>query len=107
MRPFLTAILTDYNLCKLFYKLDFLNITMLHHHKYGVNLDIVFGLIIHAKEKNVPQSVKRQFGHGDVWTWTAIEAQTKLIIAWHVGRRYGASARVFVQDVARRILKRI
>src|SRR6266852_4789172 len=71
-----------------------------------VQMDEVWSFV-HAKEKNVPASVKGQFGHGDVWTWTAIEAQTKLIIAWHVGRRDGASAHVFVQDVARRILNRI
>jgi IS1 family transposase len=71
-----------------------------------VQMDEVWSFV-HAKEKNVPVSVKGQFGHGDVWTWTAIEAQTKLIIAGHVGRRDGASARVFVQDVARRILNRI
>jgi IS1 family transposase len=71
-----------------------------------VQMDEVWSFV-HAKEKNVPVLVKGQFGHGDVWTWTAIEAQTKLIIAWHVGRRDGASARVFVQDVARRILNRI
>jgi IS1 family transposase len=71
-----------------------------------VQMDEVWSFV-HAKEKNVPASVRGQFGHGDVWTWTAIEAQAKLIIAWHVGRRDGASARVFVQDVARRILNRI
>src|SRR5712692_10770248 len=38
-----------------------------------VQMDEVWSFV-HAKEKNVPVLVKGQFGHGDVWTWTAIEA---------------------------------
>ena len=61
----------------------------------------------YAKEKNVPEEIKGQFGYGDVWTWTGIEAQTKLIIAWHVGRRDAGSARTFIMDLASRITNRI
>jgi IS1 family transposase len=61
----------------------------------------------YAKEKNVPDSLKGRFGYGDTWTWTGIEAQTKLIIAWHVGRRDANAAREFILDLADRIANHI
>ena len=36
----------------------------------------------YAKEKNVPADKKGQFGYGDVWTWTAVDADSKLTIAY-------------------------
>ena len=41
----------------------------------------------YAKEKNVPDDRKGQFGYEDVWTWTAICADTKLVLSWMVGYR--------------------
>lgn len=41
----------------------------------------------YAKEKNVPGDKQGQFGYGDVWTWTAIDADTKLVPSWLVGLR--------------------
>src|SRR5438132_1100030 len=41
----------------------------------------------HAKEKNVPEKHRGEDGYGDVWTWTAIDAETKLVPCWHVGKR--------------------
>jgi hypothetical protein len=57
----------------------------------------------HAKEKNLPDELKRTFGYGDVWTWTAICADTKLVPAWLVGLRDADYGSVFMQDLARRI----
>jgi IS1 family transposase len=57
----------------------------------------------HAKQKNVPAEYQGVFGHGDVWTWTALDADTKLIISWYIGRRTGADARAFMYDLAVRI----
>lgn len=56
-----------------------------------------------AKEKNVPEEHKGEWGWGDVWTWTAIEAETKLMLSWLVGRRDGYHAVVFLRDVASRV----
>src|ERR1700758_292760 len=39
----------------------------------------------YAKEKNVPAEKKGQFGCGDVWTWTALCTDTKLICSWKIG----------------------
>src|SRR6266853_236553 len=41
----------------------------------------------YAKEKNVPTDKQGQFGYGDVWTWTALCADTKLICSWMIGGR--------------------
>src|SRR6266850_173747 len=61
----------------------------------------------YAKEKNVPQSKKGQFGFGDVWTWTALDADTKLVCSWMVGDRSAATANMFMQDLAMRLANRV
>ncbi len=61
----------------------------------------------HSKEKNVPQEKKGQFGYGDVWTWTAIDADSKLAISWCIGGRDSYTALAFMQDVARRVANRV
>ncbi len=60
-----------------------------------------------AKQKNVGVMKKPIDGAGDTWTWTAIEAQTKLIISHFVGGRDGDCAAWFIQDVADRVSDRI
>lgn len=61
----------------------------------------------YAKKKNVPNAKAAPEGAGDIWTWTAICADTKLIPSWLVGSRDGESARIFIDDLARRMAKRI
>jgi IS1 family transposase len=61
----------------------------------------------HCKQKNVPQDRKGEFGIGDVWTWTALDADTKLMIAWRIGTRDGGYATEFLHDVASRLSGRI
>jgi IS1 family transposase len=48
-----------------------------------------------------------QAGAGSVWTWTAIDADTKLIISYTLGDRDADTAQAFMQDVASRISNRI
>ena len=59
------------------------------------------------KQKNVPEELQGQFGFGDVYTWTAIDADTKLIPCWHVGTRDADSAYVFIHDLASRLANRV
>jgi len=59
------------------------------------------------KDRNVPADLKGTFGIGDVYTWTAIDADTKLIPCWHLGTRDAASARVFMNDLASRLANRV
>ncbi len=61
----------------------------------------------YAKEKNVPDAHKGEFGFGDVWTWTAIDADTKLVPCWLVGLRDACHAKEFVQDLAERLGNRV
>lgn len=59
---------------------------------------------VYAKEKNKPQDLENA---GDVWTWTAIDADTKLIVGWQVGNRDADSANTFMHDVESRLNKRV
>jgi IS1 family transposase len=59
-------------------------------------------------EKNSTAEMWERFGYaGDVWTFTAIDADTKLILSWLVGRRDAGCAAEFLQDVASRLTNRI
>ena len=46
-------------------------------------------------------------GAGDAWTWTAIDADTKLVAAWMIGPRDGGVAEDFMQDLASRLASRV
>lgn len=59
------------------------------------------------KQKNVPEELEGVFGFGDVYTWTAIDADTKLIPCWHIGTRDAASAHAFMSDLASRLANRV
>jgi IS1 family transposase len=61
-----------------------------------------------CKQKNVTEKkIERDGICGDVWTFTAIEAQTKLVIGWMVGQRDAGFASAFLQDVESRLANRI
>ena len=62
---------------------------------------------VYAKEKNAPEEKLEAGEAGDVWTWTGLDADSKLIISWYVGNRDAASANVFMQDVADRLKNRV
>jgi IS1 family transposase len=61
----------------------------------------------YSKQKNVPEQFKGTPGYGDVWTFTAICADTKLIPTWLVGERTKDDAEVFLTDLASRMANRI
>jgi IS1 family transposase len=61
----------------------------------------------YAKNKNVPEQFKGTPGYGDVWTFTAICVDTKLVPSWLVGERTSDDAYVFMQDLASRMAGRI
>ena len=61
-----------------------------------------------CKEKNVTPERRASGQHaGDVWTWTAIDADTKLIPCWMLGSRDAGAARDFIEDLAGRLSNRI
>lgn len=57
----------------------------------------------YAKAKNVPEDFKDTPGYGDVWTWTAIDADTKLVPSWLVGERTMQDCYAFMADLRSRI----
>ena len=59
------------------------------------------------KEKNVPAELKGTFGLGDVWTFTAIDAESKLIPSWLVGQRNACDATRFILDLQDRLANRV
>lgn len=61
----------------------------------------------YAKQKNVPPKYKGTFGYGDVWTWVAIDPDTKLVPSWLIGGRDAGWGSMFMQDLAKRLKHRI
>jgi IS1 family transposase len=61
----------------------------------------------YAKEKNVPRDLRGKFGYGDVWTWTALCADTKLVPCWRIGGRSAWDAQHFMYDLAGRLTSRV
>ena len=61
----------------------------------------------YAKAKNLPKAKSAPFGAGDIWTWTALDADSKLIVSWLVGGRDAEYADEFMRDVASRLANRV
>lgn len=61
----------------------------------------------YAKAKNVPTAKAAPDDAGDVWTWTALDADSKLIVSYLVGGRDADYANEFMQDVAGRVANRV
>ena len=61
----------------------------------------------YAKDKNIPAAMKGMPGVGSMWTWSAICADSKLIVSWLVGSRDAGYAHEFMQDVASRLANRV
>jgi IS1 family transposase len=59
------------------------------------------------KQKNVPAEKAGEFGYGDVWTWVALDADTKLVPSYRVGSRDISDARDFIADLAKRLSNRV
>jgi IS1 family transposase len=61
----------------------------------------------YCKQKNVPHDKEGRFGYGDIYTWTGMCADTKLMISWEVGRRDLDTALRFTNDLASRLTNRV
>ncbi|MDS3860098.1 IS1 family transposase [Thermosynechococcaceae cyanobacterium BACA0444] len=62
---------------------------------------------VYSKQKNVPEDKKGEFGYGDVYTWTGLDADTKLMVSWLVGKRDAAYGEVFMHDLADRLTHKV
>ena len=61
----------------------------------------------YAKQKNVKAAKAAPEEAGDTWTWTALDADTKLIMSWLVGGRDAEYANAFMHDLASRLANRV
>ncbi len=61
----------------------------------------------YAKDKNLPDELRGQPGVGSIWTWTALCAETKLMISWRLGARDAANAHAFISDLSDRLANRV
>jgi len=71
-----------------------------------VQVDEIWAFV-YAKEKNVSAAEAAPDGAGDLWTWTALDADSKLIVSYFVGDRDGECAAWFMNDVSRRLANRV
>lgn len=62
---------------------------------------------VYSKEKNAPADMKAAGKAGDIWTWTAIDAESKLMVTWLVGHRDAGYAHTLIEDLASRVSNRI
>lgn len=61
----------------------------------------------YAKQKNVPEDFAGVFGYGDVWTWTALDSESKLIVSYAVDGRDAMAANKFIADLKSRLAVRV
>ena len=61
---------------------------------------------VYAKAKNAPQEMKAAGIAGDLWTWTALDADSKLMVSWLVGHRDVKTGAAFMKDVSGRVAGR-
>lgn len=85
---------------------EYLNRTLVNLSCKRVQCDEIWS-IIGAKQKNVTPELLEKGLAGDIWTWVAMDADTKLICAWMVSGRHSLAARAFIQDLASRLANRI
>ncbi len=87
---------------------EFHDNTVNHVQSKRIQLDEIWAFV-YAKEKNVPEQMKglETKSAGDIWTWTAIDADSKLIVSWLVGQRSLDYAEAFLKDVAERLANRV
>jgi IS1 family transposase len=72
-----------------------------------IQLDELWGLL-YCKDKNVTPEIAAKYPcAGDVWLWSAIDADSKLILTWTLGDRNATTAKHFVDDVAQRLANRV
>jgi IS1 family transposase len=81
------------------------------HHVRGVaskrvQVDEIWSFT-YAKQKNVAAAKAAPDGAGDTWTWTAIDADSKLVLSWFVGGRDAYCANAFITDLAGRLANRV
>src|SRR5580700_8671675 len=85
---------------------EYLDKTLVNLPCKRVQCDEIWSFVA-AQEKNATAKVRARGYAGDVWTWVALDADTKLVCSWMVGARHSIAAREFIADLASRLSNRI
>jgi IS1 family transposase len=85
---------------------DYMNKTLVDLPCERIQCDEIWAFV-GAKQKNVTPELAAKGHAGDVWTWVAMDADSKLICSWMVGNRDAATARDFMLDLASRLSNRV
>src|SRR5581483_11731936 len=87
---------------------EYLNKTLVNLPCKRVQADEIWSFVA-AKQKNVTDSVLERTGGfaGDIWTWVAMDADTKLVVSWMVGNRNWQTAKDFILDLQGRLANRV
>ena len=72
-----------------------------------IECDEIWAFCYSKEERNIPEQHVGQWGFGDVWTWVALDPDTKLVCSWLIGRRDGPSAMDFLLDLGPRLRNRV
>lgn len=87
--------------------MDFHNQSVVAVKSKRIQCDEIWSFV-YAKQKNVTETIEAmQNGAGDAWTWTGIDADSKLVVSWFVGNRDAESAEVFMHDLASRLANKV
>jgi IS1 family transposase len=84
----------------------FLDETMLDLPATRIECDEIWAFC-YAKARNVPEARKDELGMGDVWTWVALDPDTKLVVTWLVGERDAPTCNAFLFDLSLRLRNRV
>ena len=85
---------------------EYMNKTLVNLPSKRIQCDEIWSFV-GAKQKNVTPKMAAKQVCGDVWTWVALDADTKLVCSWLVGRRDVGWATEFIQDLAGRLANRV
>jgi IS1 family transposase len=85
---------------------DYLDKTLVNLNCKRIQCDEIW-TFVGAKDKNITDKRKEEAGIGSAWTWVAIDAESKLICSWLVGKRDPGCATEFIQDLAVRLANRV
>lgn len=80
--------------------------TVRNVHAKRVQCDEIWSFC-YAKAKNVETAKAAPAGAGNVWTWTALDSDSKMILSWMVGDRSAETANFFMDDLAARLADRV
>jgi IS1 family transposase len=85
---------------------DFHDRTVRHVRSRRIQADEIWSFI-EMKEKQAKSKAQRPANVGDIWTWTGMDADSKLIISWFIGNRDADAAWTFMRDLPSRLSNRV